>query len=241
MPGDILNACSPVNYQIGCEGATMGKIITLSGGQHLDTQALLPWYVSRRLDASETARVEAHLADCSECRADVASERRLAAEWATMPMETEASWLRLRERLNKDDTERARPTLSSSFATARSALTRGRSWLSGVGWALAAAQAIALAVIVTPVRAPAPAPYHALGAAQGPSAGNVLVIFDPDTNERRFRDALETNHARIVDGPTASGVYVLHVPADERSAMLMRMQARPDVELAQPIDPGASR
>jgi anti-sigma factor RsiW len=221
----------------------MGNIVTLSGGRHLDIQNLLPWYVSRRLDASESARVEAHLADCPECRADVVLERRLAAEWASVPMETETNWLRLRERVMRDDAGRGGATVSSRLAdSVRHALTRGRSWFTGLGWALAAAQAVALVAMVVTFRATAPAPvYHTLGAAPAPAIGNVLVIFDPGTSERRFRDTLQASHARLVDGPTAAGVYVLHVPADERAAILRRMRARSEVELAQPVDPGAIR
>lgn len=221
----------------------MGNIIALSGGQHLETQSLLPWYVSRRLDASECARVEAHLAECSECRADAVSERRLAAEWASMPVETEANWLRLRERLILDGAERARSAIFPSLADiARQAFERTRSWFPGMGWALAVGQGIALVAFAMSVRAPTPSPlYHVLGAAKAPSIGNVLVMFDPDASERRFRDAIWANHARIVDGPTATGAYVLHVPADERAAILVRLRARPDVALAQPIDPGAIR
>ncbi len=221
----------------------MGNIITLSGRQHLETQSLLPWYVSRRLDASECARVEAHLADCPECRADMVSERRLAAEWATMPVETEANWLRLRERVMRDDGERAGSAMLSRCAEiARHAVGHGRSWLQGLGWALAAAQGIALVAIAVSMRTPTPSTlYHTLGAAQAPSSGNVLVMFNPDASERRVREAIWANHARIVDGPTASGAWVLHVPADERAAILVRMRTRPEVELAQPIDPGAIR
>ncbi len=221
----------------------MGKIIALSRGQHLETQSLLPWYVSRRLDASECARVEAHLAECPECRADAVSERRLAAEWASIPVETEANWLRLRERLIRDDAERARAATFPRFAEiVRHALERGRSWFPTMGWALAVGQGIALVAFAMSVRAPTPSPlYHALGAAQAPSNGNVLVMFDPAVSERRFRDAILANHARIVDGPTATGAWVLHVPADERAAILVGLRARPDVALAQPIDPGAIR
>jgi hypothetical protein len=221
----------------------MGKIVTLSGAQHLETQSLLPWYVSRRLDASDCARVEAHLVECPECRADLATERRLVAEWATMPIETEASWLRLRERVVRDDADRAgAATVSRLNGIVRHAVTRGQSWFAGLGWVLAAAQGVALVAIGISLRTTTPAsPYHTLGSAQAPSTGNVLVIFNADTRERLFRDVLEANHARVVDGPTASGVYVLHVPADERAAILNRMRARPEVELAQPIDPGAIR
>ena len=221
----------------------MGNIVTLTGAEHLETQSLLPWYVSRRLDASECMRVETHLAECSDCRADAVAERRLASEWASLPMDTEANWLHLRELVIRDDADRAGSTMFSRLAgRVRQAVTRRPGWFTGMGWVLAAAQGIVLVAIGLALHTPTPtAAYHTLGAASAAPAGNVLVIFDPDINERRFRDALTANHARIIDGPTASGVYVLHVPAGERAAILARMAARSDVELAQPIDPGAIR
>ena len=111
-----------------------------------------------------------------------------------------------------------------------------------MGWALAAAQGLALVAIGASLLTATPkAAYHALGAAPSSASGNMLVMFDPDTSEGRFRDVLEANHARLVDGPTSSGAYVLHVPADERAAILTRMRERPDVALAEPIDPGVIR
>ncbi len=221
----------------------MENTVALADGEHQEAQSLLPWYVSRRLDASDDARVEAHLAACPECRADVAAERRLAAEWANLPIESETNWLRLRERMMREDAGRANAAMFSRLSDiVRGALAWRPSWLSGLGWGLAAAQGAVLAAIgIALVTAPAPAAYHALGAGNAPSLGNALVMFDPDTSERRLRETLVSNHARIVDGPTASGAYVIHVPVDERSAMLVRMRTRPDVEIAQPIDPGAIR
>jgi hypothetical protein len=221
----------------------MENSATVSGGDHLETQSLLPWYVSLRLDDAESARVETHLAQCPECRADVTAERRLAAEWASLPMESETSWLRLRGLLARDDAKRASSALSSRVGDMiRDALTRRPPWLAGLGWGLAAAQGVALAAIAIVFGvAPAAPPYHALGAGQAPSSANALVMFEPETSERRLRDMLTANHARIVGGPTASGAYVLHLPGGERSASLARMRASPDVVLAQPIDPGATR
>ena len=221
----------------------MENTTALSGAEHQEAQSLLPWYVSERLDGSEHARVEAHLAQCPDCRADVVAERRLAVEWASLPMESETSWLRLRGLVAGDDARRARSALSSRLSDmVRDAVTRRPSWVTGLGWGLAAAQGAMLAAIgIAVVTAPAVAPYHTLGAGQAPSVGNAIVIFDPDVSERRLRETLTANHARIVDGPAASGVYVVHVPADERAAILLRMRARPEVALAQPIDPGAIR
>jgi anti-sigma factor RsiW len=140
----------------------VGNIVTLTGAEHLETQSLLPWYVSRRLDASDTSRVEAHLAECPECRSDVVTERRLAAEWASLPIETEASWRRLRERVIGDDALRpGAATVSRLAGIVRRGLTRGRSWIAGAGWALAAVQAVALAAVSIAVWPTTPAaPYH---------------------------------------------------------------------------------
>lgn len=52
------------------------------GGPHAAVQALLPWYASGRLDDSDAAAVEAHLAGCARCRAELAVERRLHAACA---------------------------------------------------------------------------------------------------------------------------------------------------------------
>jgi hypothetical protein len=54
--------------------------------------------------------------------------------------------------------------------------------------------------------------------------------------ERQFRSALNAAGARLADGPTAAGAYVLSVSEDRREASLNALRARADVILAQPID-----
>jgi hypothetical protein len=89
------------------------------------------------------------------------------------------------------------------------------------------------------VKAPTPptATYHALGAPPAAAAGNVLVMFRPDTPEASMRHVLQVADARLIDGPTTAGAYVLHVPLSERGQMLARLRARGEVTLAQPLDP----
>jgi anti-sigma factor RsiW len=53
----------------------MAEIIRLRGSPHEQAQQLLPWYVNGTLEADEAALVEAHLAECAECRADLAAEQ----------------------------------------------------------------------------------------------------------------------------------------------------------------------
>src|SRR5258706_14911879 len=54
-----------------------GQILRLGGDEHDIVQLLLPWYDSGHLDASETARVQAHLGSCARCQADIAWQRRV--------------------------------------------------------------------------------------------------------------------------------------------------------------------
>ena len=59
-----------------------GQVVPLGSDVHLKVQSLLPWYVGATLDAPEREGVEAHLADCPRCRAELAVERALQAAYA---------------------------------------------------------------------------------------------------------------------------------------------------------------
>lgn len=83
--------------------------------------------------------------------------------------------------------------------------------------------------------------YHALSAASAPSAGNIMVIFRPDTPERRLREALRDSRARLVGGPTDADAYVLATPQSDQAAALAALRANADVVTAQPIDPVGER
>jgi cysteine synthase len=78
------------------------------------------------------------------------------------------------------------------------------------------------------------ASYRALGAA-GQAQGNVVVAFKPDTPERELRRILQAAGARVVDGPTVTGAYVLAVPQSRQAATLGRLRAEPAVTLAQSL------
>jgi hypothetical protein len=219
-----------------------GRIIPLRGEPHERIQALLPWFVTDRLDAAERAEVEAHLSGCPDCRAEERLERRLGAEVAAMPMDVEQSWARLRSRLERPRASRGRGS-GGGWAAAWRGL--GRSLRGGppwVGWAMAAQAAVMILLLgmVWPRPAPgvsgADARYHALGAPPSPRAGNVLVMFRPDAPERDLRAALLADQARLVDGPTAAGAYVLSVPGARRAAILTALRRRAGVVMAEPID-----
>src|SRR3989442_15343305 len=53
------------------------RVVPLDADVHAQVQALLPWYVRARLEPDERARVEAHLAQCPRCQAELAWERKV--------------------------------------------------------------------------------------------------------------------------------------------------------------------
>lgn len=186
-------------------------------------QELLPWYVTGRLDADEQARVRAHVEACADCQAEVRTEARLEAEVARLPLDVERGWADMRARLAADATPARRFRVPAT-------------WL---GWGVAAALAATIGVISLPRSEPQA--YHALGAAPAAATGNVVVVFLPETTERRMREVLKASEARLVDGPTAANGYVLRVAPAQRTAALATLRADKAVVVAEPLDAGEAR
>ena len=232
-----------------------GHIIRLRGDRHQDVQSLLPWYVTDRLEAPERAEVEAHLNECPECQAELRAERRLGAEVAASPVvasqgDVEHGWAQLRRRIEPKSPGRPSPGRISLGgwrgwfgAGAGAAVLQWRASPAWLRWAAAGQFGLILlfAAYLLPSTRHEVASYRALGSAPAVASGNVVVIFRPDTSERQLREALKANDARIVDGPTATDAYLLHVPAAERGAALDRLRRQARIELAEPVDSGAAR
>lgn len=210
----------------------MGRIIHLAGDPHRQTQSLLPWYINGTLDENEVAMVRAHLTECAECQADLASERTIGDDIATMPIDVEKDWAAMRARLT-DRASGSKPVIP--FVRQPRPFLRRR---IPMGWALTAQAAAAILILgvgrlVTPAAGPA---FHTLGSAEPVAPGNLLVIFRPDTTERDMRATLQGSGARLAGGPTASDAYVLRVADAGRDAALVRLRSDAHVVLAEPID-----
>lgn len=211
-----------------------GRIIPLHGDLHEDVNALLPWYVTGRMDEDDRVRVEAHLSGCAQCQADLAAERKLQALVAGVPEpmgDVDAAW----SRFELQPMERA-PSTKPGLK---------QQWRQSPGWMrwAVAAQLVLLVMggawLVRPVPKTEPA-YHVLGAAPESATANVVVVFRPDTTESGLRQVLRDNHARLVDGPTAADAYLLHVAPATRTAALARLRDTHAVVLAEPVDAAVS-
>ena len=221
-----------------------GHIISLHGDLHDDACALLPWYVTGRLDAEDIARVEAHLPDCAQCQADLAAERRLHAAIAAVDApvgDVDAGFAALQAQLSpRSQPRRVRPPASRPAASKIAQQWRQSApWLR---WAVAAELALlilagAALTLWHPAAAPS-AQYRTLGAAPAPADANIVVVFRPDIRESDLRRTLRDNQARLVGGPTAADAYLLHVDAAGRAAAVARLRKDGTIVLAEPVDSG---
>jgi hypothetical protein len=208
----------------------MADIIRLRRSAHDETQLLLPWHLNGTLDADETALVQAHLGECADCRRDAEAERELFQQVATLSIDAERDWAAMSERLD------AMPPRAAPIPFLRRRVSVG--WL--LAGQLATAAALALAIYTPVHQAPSSQTYQTLGSPGQDATGNVVIVFHPEKTEQDMRDALGRVGAQIVEGPNASGAYVLNVPPAQRRAAIDRLRAMPQVMLAEPIDPGGS-
>jgi anti-sigma factor RsiW len=210
----------------------MGKVIRLHGDSHQEFQLLLPWYATGRLDAEDQSLMQAHLEGCPECQAELRAERRLAELVADLPVGPERAWASMLERLEGAPKGR-RPAAYLRRWTARQ--WRAGALLLG---SIVAAQAAMFLVVAALWQRPEPGGvFHTLSSPPPPAAGNIVVVFQPQTTEQALREILKASDARLVDGPTPAGAYVLRAPNAERPDALTRLRSRPEVVLAEPIDP----
>jgi|KBSSwiStaDraftv2_1062776.scaffolds.fasta_scaffold39749_3 anti-sigma factor RsiW len=196
---------------------------------HRETEELLPWYVTGQLDQHEREAVERHLAGCAQCEKQLRLERRLAEELRATTPDVELGWQRLRNRIQPPPARRNR---KASLAS--------RAWRAASRPAVATALAAQLALVVIAGGIAAyvnqPPAYHVLGAAPVPASANLVVVFKPDTREEQLRRLLDSNGASLVGGPTDADAYLLHVPDAARADVVTRLQARPEIVMAEPID-----
>ncbi|TMH00746.1 MAG: hypothetical protein E6H79_16465 [Betaproteobacteria bacterium] len=199
------------------------NVVPLDTDEHRAIQALLPWYLTRRLDSEDLARVEAHLAGCPGCREELELEQRLQAAQPLSPEgDAERGLVRMRE-LIRATTPRERPV--------RAPALRWMLWGLGAQFAVIAALATLLVLPHT-----GDDPYRTLGAPAAAVAANAVVMFKPDATEQQIRAALRNSGARLVDGPTVSNAYLLSVPSVGHATAIARLRAQPGVSLAESLD-----
>jgi hypothetical protein len=216
------------------------QVINLDRSTHETVQKLLPWFVANNLQDAERDLVQEHVRTCSQCQVDIEWEQKFRGYAAVGQDDVNSSI----------DVERALQRLQPQLET-RGVLARAGKLLRAVNddWhyssagmrTMVAMQFVAIVslgyLLWTP---PRDASFHALGQAAVPTA-NLVVMFRPDTAEAQMRLILSSNSARLVDGPTVTGAYLLSVPPKRRAQALAQLQLESAVSMAVPIDGGEMR
>jgi hypothetical protein len=226
---------------------------------HAETRELLPWLANGTLAGPELERVRAHLGACPACRERLDWEYSLrASAQPEAPLSAQQAFAALLPRLGaqevhpqdadagaRQDARAGEPQLPlDGHHPGKPGRWGGLAAANDPRWlrALAALQLgimVALGAALAAQRSHEPG-YRTLGA-HAAAAGNIVVSFDPATPERELRRILQASGGRIVDGPTATGAWVLAVePAAARPA-LQRLRAEPVVTLAEPLAIGSGR
>lgn len=182
-----------------------GVVVELEASEHQKVEKLLPWLLIDGLDEVELDLVRAHLRQCPLCQADLAWQREILQAGAP-------------PRLAETDVERAFGALDWSPPGAAAPRLRLWGWPKRRAPGLAAVLALQTAAMGLFLLALGHGPGEAL-------EGNVRVSFRASTTEPELRRILLGSGARIVDGPSAGGAYVLQVPAVEACLVAMRQEA----------------
>ena len=217
-----------------------GQILHLEPDPHAAVQRLLPWYLTGRLETREHDAVEAHLAQCPECRAELETER----QWQLLQpghgaqVDVEDGWARMRARLG--DAAAPRPAVVAPAPRRRRWLPPA--WQAGSRlparlWAAPALLSAALiaAIVVTLRPVAVIGDYHAL-AAPDQAGATAVVRFHPDATEAQIRHGLTDSGARLVDGPTVSDAYVVRLPREHYAAALDKLRKEPGVALVEALE-----
>jgi anti-sigma factor RsiW len=189
-------------------------------GPH-EAALLLPWYVGGTLGDGERLFVEAHLRECAECRSELESVEDVRQRTRAMF----GSGLAPSARLHAEVMARVRespptaPTPLQSFAEALQWLLRPK-WAPALAALLIVVQAGALGWFVLQG---SPQPEVRTRSVEA-AAARIRVVFNPNATEAEIRAALTALGGRIVDGPSADGVYVIELPAVEPTILSQRLR-----------------
>lgn len=211
------------------------QVINLDRSTHETVQKLLPWFVTTGLQDDEHHLVEDHVRTCSQCQADVEWERRFrhSVSACRNTVIASSSVERALTRLQPQLEDRCFDAKVRRYI--RVARENWRSGSSGMR-IVVAVQFVLIAGLAYRMLSPQPdAAYMALTQAHLTGA-NVIVAFKPSVSEIQMRRILASNSARLVNGPTMSGAYLLAVPDNQRAETLARLQADSAVAMAAELD-----
>ncbi len=222
--------------------------------EHARAHELLPWMVNGRIESRDAAWLDGHLAQCADCRQELATQQRLRdaiAREPTVEFAPQAGFNRLWKRIEAEAHGSQVATVTAAAdaqgdsvavlpARAHALATRTLPWMR----LTLVAQAAAIAVLCVVLWRAPPAPAPAYQTVTDPPIGAVIAgpvvkaIFDDQVRLADVKDILAASGLVVASGPSEAGVYTL-VPrepgvTDIPAATLARLRADPRVRFAEP-------
>lgn len=177
---------------------------------------LVPLYVNRTLTGQELEAFETCLADDETLQEEVREFEEIAGLYQSITAETPIPSTHLYQRIlaNIGPASVPRP--------AEGILSTVRDWLSTgfasprVAWAVAGVQCAVILLMLGGLFT-SEYTFRTLSSREGPPAGEVSVnlVFLGNATENEIREMLNRLGARIVDGPSREGLYVVRVRIGE--------------------------
>ncbi|HEX5683183.1 MAG TPA: zf-HC2 domain-containing protein [Ideonella sp.] len=218
---------------------------------HQETWGLLPWLANGRADTVQRRRAQAHLADCADCRAELAREQYLAAAMAQPSVpgpDLSQGLARLMQRLDQATPARpSRPWLA--IGTGRGATIR----LSTAALLGALQLALFAAAAAWWLHTSAPAAGSASGyqtltqapSSTPPAGPGLRVVFHGGRPISELQALLVGHGLVIVSGPTEAGVFTLRPaatrPMRDIDALAAELRRSPTVAFAEPTGPASAQ
>lgn len=217
-------------------------ILRFTGSGHAHVDGLIPWLANGTLSDETREMVELHVAMCSVCRNELAlcidvRDACLKGRPALLP---EPNFGRLRERIGS--VRQCVPDHSPSSGSTR----RGWRRASTPMHALVAAQAVLLLAVVGAwafwSASPPPATFRTLSTQAAPAApadsARLVVVFHSAMRMDAAHQLLRASSARIVDGPSDAGAYIVDVPRSRVAAVRDGLRSARGVRLVEEVDSG---
>ncbi len=226
------------------------------------TVTLLPFYLNGTLSEEERQEVDRHLAECESCRQELEEMRSLQVSvksyFSTLPQPPADICNKVQARILAESQSEKPHTPTDHAPTIESFGTRFQAYLHSLfstQWAPALAvslilgQAVVLFWTLTlpataprgnEVQRPGPVIERSVPQAPVPSIRRQFhIAFQDKTPEHIIRRIIRDLNGRIVDGPTAEGLYTIEVPdsdAGQLETIIQDLNKKRDViRMAAPL------
>lgn len=225
---------------------------------HRRAWELIPWYVNDTLEPAERDRVEAHLADCPDCRAEVELYRELVEAGGRpedlAPAPHPAQLDRLVDRIAAEGEEPGRaarladrlhrlPPSVRRLAAALVLLAVGLAGYLGAPGSDPGGQGSGREASRAARYRTLSQPEAAIG--ERPDEPVLRIVFAPRAPEEEIRRILLAVRGQIVGGPSPLGVYTVRPAAGQDGAdplpvVLQHLRRQPEVLFVEAIAGGAA-